>query len=62
MGAAAYYTELWLHNLWPAPWWVPRVVRVGAAIGVALAVLALAAAALRIEEFGQAMRRVLRRK
>jgi hypothetical protein len=41
---------------------VPRVVRVGAAIGVALAVLALAAAALRIEEFGQAMRRVLRRK
>jgi putative peptidoglycan lipid II flippase len=62
MGVAAYYTELGLHRLWPDPWWVPRAVRVGGAIGVALAVLALAAMALRIEEFGQAMRRVLRRR
>jgi putative peptidoglycan lipid II flippase len=62
MGAAAYYTERWLHGLWPDPWWLPRIVRVGGAIAVALGALAVSAVVLRIEEFGQAMRRVLRRK
>jgi putative peptidoglycan lipid II flippase len=61
MGAAAYYSERWLHGLLPDPWWVHRLIRVGGAIGTAMLTLALAAAALRIEEFGQAMRRVLRR-
>jgi hypothetical protein len=61
MGAAAYYSEAWLHRMLPDPWWLPRTVRVGGAIGIALATLALAAAVLRIEEFGQAMQRVMRR-
>ena len=61
MGVAAFYTEAWLHRLLPDPWWLPRVIRVGGAIGVALATLAVAAALLRIEEFGQVMRRVLKR-
>jgi putative peptidoglycan lipid II flippase len=61
MGVAAFYTEAWLHQLLPDPWWLPRVIRVGSAIGVALATLALAAALLRIEEFAQVMRRVMRR-
>ncbi len=62
MGAAAYYTEAWLHTLLPDPWWLPRAIRVGGAIAVALAALALAATVLRIEEFGHAMRRLTRRK
>jgi putative peptidoglycan lipid II flippase len=61
MGVAAFYTEAWLHRLLPEPWWLPRAVRVGGAIAVALGTLALAATVLRIEEFGQAMRRVLRK-
>ncbi|HYN09482.1 MAG TPA: murein biosynthesis integral membrane protein MurJ [Vicinamibacterales bacterium] len=62
MGAAAYYAEGWLHGLLPDPWWLPRAIRVGGAIAVALATLALAAAVLRIEEFGQAMRKLIRQK
>ena len=59
MGVAAFYSEAWLHGLLPDPRWLPRLIRVGGAIG-AIVTLALAAAALRIEEFSQAMRRVLR--
>jgi putative peptidoglycan lipid II flippase len=61
MGAAAYYAEAWLHRLFPDPWWLPRAIRVGGAIAVALATLALAAAVLRIEEFAQVRRRLLRK-
>jgi putative peptidoglycan lipid II flippase len=53
MGAAAFYTEAWLHELLPEPRLLPRAIRVFGAIGVALATLALAAALLRIEEFGK---------
>ena len=61
MGVAAYYSEAWLHQLFPDPWWFPRAIRVGGAIGVAFATLALAAVLLRIEEFAQVRRRLLRR-
>ena len=61
MGAAAFYSEAWLHRLFPDPWWLPRTIRVGGAIGIALATLALTAALLRIEEFGQATQRVVRK-
>lgn len=65
MGVAAYYGEAWLHAQLPAQLlhvaWLPRLLRVGGGIGAGLAVLALAAWTLRIEEFHAAMRRVLRR-
>jgi putative peptidoglycan lipid II flippase len=61
MGVAAYYAETWLHRLLPDPWWLPRTIRVFGAIGIALATLAVSAAALRIEEFAQAMQRVMRK-
>ena len=61
MGVAAYYAEALLHQLFPDPWWLPRAIRVGGAIAVAFATLALAAALLRIEEFAQVRRRLLRR-
>jgi putative peptidoglycan lipid II flippase len=58
MGAAAYYSELWLHHLLPQPSVWHRVARVGGAVAAGLGVLTLAAAALRIEEFDVAMRRI----
>ncbi|HEX5068961.1 MAG TPA: murein biosynthesis integral membrane protein MurJ [Vicinamibacterales bacterium] len=61
MGLAAYYTEAWLHGLFPAPHFMPRLIRVGGAIGVALAVLAGTAHLLRLEEFSVAMGRILGR-
>jgi putative peptidoglycan lipid II flippase len=61
MGLAAYYTEGWLHARLPEPDLWHRLVRVGGGIGVALAVLALSAHVLRLEEFGAAMTRVLGR-
>ena len=61
MGAAAYWTEAWLHELLPAEAIVPRLVRVGAGIGAGVGTLALAAWALRIDEFRQAMQRLMAR-
>jgi putative peptidoglycan lipid II flippase len=61
MGAAAWGTERWLHEIVPGTHWVPRGIRVGIAIGVALAVLAAAARVLRIQEFEEARRRVTAR-
>jgi putative peptidoglycan lipid II flippase len=61
MGVAAFWAETGLHHLLPGQWLLPRVLRVGGAIGAALGVLGLAAHFLRIEEFGAALRRVLSR-
>jgi putative peptidoglycan lipid II flippase len=61
MGAAAYWTEAALHDVLPGESLIPRLVRVSTAIGAAIGVLALAAFALRIAEFKQAMGRMLRR-
>jgi putative peptidoglycan lipid II flippase len=61
MGAAAYDREAWLHGALPARTILARLVRVAGGIGAGLGTLALAAWALRIEEFRTAMRRVLRR-
>ena len=61
MGVAAWWTEVWLHGLFPGQWIGPRALRVGGSIGVAIAVLAGMATVLRIEEFRQAMGRVLKK-
>jgi putative peptidoglycan lipid II flippase len=77
MGAAALVTEAWLDAYLPGmqSWvtWLPQSweaaaaqtlragIRVGAAIGVGLAVLALAATALRLHEFTAVRTRVLAR-
>ncbi len=61
MAGAAYYGETWLHRMGPAPSILMRSLRVVGAIGIGMGVLALAAWALRIEEFSQAMGRVLAR-
>lgn len=61
MGLAAYYTQAWLHGLWPQPTVIARIVGVGGAIAVAVGVLAGAAQLLRIEEFRLALRRVMAR-
>jgi putative peptidoglycan lipid II flippase len=61
MGAAAYYTAAWLADALPSrdlPW---KIVRVFAAIAAGVLVLAASAKALRIAEFDEALRRVLRR-
>jgi len=65
MAVAAYYSHAWLHAHLPVRMLgrpdVPRAIGVFGAIGVAIAVLAGSAALLRIEEFSQAMGRVLAR-
>jgi putative peptidoglycan lipid II flippase len=61
MGVMAWWTEAWLHGLFPGQWIAPRALRVGGSIGVAMAVLAVMATVLRIEEFRQAMGRVLKK-
>lgn len=61
MGVAAWGTERWLHGIVPGTHWVPRGLRVGLAIAVALAVLGAAARVLRIQEFEEALRRVTSR-
>jgi putative peptidoglycan lipid II flippase len=61
MGVAAYFSEAWLHGRFPARALWPHAVRVFGGIGAGLATLALAAWVLRIEEFSQAITRVLAR-
>ena len=65
MGVAAYYAEAGLHAVLPERLMgyliVPRLLRVAGAIGAGIGTLALAAWALHIEEFRQAMRRLLSR-
>jgi putative peptidoglycan lipid II flippase len=63
MGAAAYATEAWLDAYLPGmPWATLRAgIRVGAAIGVGLGVLALAATALRLHEFTAVRTRLVAR-
>jgi putative peptidoglycan lipid II flippase len=61
MGVAAYYAEAGLHHLLPEPRFMARLLRVGGGIGAGLATLAGAAWLLRIEEFQQAVGRVLKR-
>jgi putative peptidoglycan lipid II flippase len=61
MGLAAYLTAAWLTALTPFGGELAKCIRVFGAIGVALAVLALAARLLRIDEFTEASSRVLHR-
>jgi putative peptidoglycan lipid II flippase len=71
MGVATYYADGWLAHLLPEPrdpsttdWWTrlwPRLVRVSGSIATGLGTLALASWILRIEEFQQASRRILKR-
>jgi putative peptidoglycan lipid II flippase len=61
MGVAAYVTAAWLTVLTPLGGEAAKFIRVFGAIGVALAVLALAARLLRIDEFTEASSRVLQR-
>ncbi len=61
MGAAAYYTSAWLGAGTPSRDLPLKIVRVFTAIGAGVVVLAASAKALRIAEFDEALRRVLRR-
>jgi putative peptidoglycan lipid II flippase len=61
MGWAAFQVEASLHEYWPGTSFAARLLRVGAAIGAALAVLALSAFVLRIQEFRQAVASLGRR-
>jgi len=54
MGVVAWGSNLLLEGWLPGPAFVRQVVRLGAAIGVSLAALAVAAQLLRIPEFGEA--------
>ena len=61
MGAAAYATDAWLLAVVPGDGLIPQVIRLGASIGVALLVLALAAHVLHIREFRRGMAMLTRR-
>ncbi len=61
MGAAAYYTSEWLQAALPGRGLLWKAIQVCGAIGVGVLVLAASARALRIAEFDEALRRVLRR-
>jgi putative peptidoglycan lipid II flippase len=62
MSAAAWGLHEWLAtDLLPGSHLIVQVIRVGASIGVALAVLVAAARVLRIQEFDEAFGRILRR-
>jgi putative peptidoglycan lipid II flippase len=60
MGAVAMLADRWLSGVLPAaiPW---QIIQVAASIGAALAALAIAAWLLRVREFNDSMRMVLRR-
>ena len=61
MAAAAWFAEARLHLLFPAEAFTSRLIRVFGAIGVGVVVLAIAAWLLRIEEFRQAVTRIVSR-
>jgi putative peptidoglycan lipid II flippase len=61
MGLATYYADVELARLLPSPSQMSRILRVSGGIGAGLGTLALAAWALRIEEFQQATGRILKR-
>jgi putative peptidoglycan lipid II flippase len=61
MGAAVFFLEIWLHRVLPGGGAVIQSIRLFASIGAGLGVLALAAWALRLDEFQQAMGRILSR-
>ena len=61
MGLAAYFTHDWLMGAVPGRGEIVKAVRLTASIGTGIVVLALAARALRIAEFDEALARVLRR-
>lgn len=61
MAAAAWYTEQRLHAIVPGRALLATSIRVGLSISVALAILALGARMLRVHEFNEAVRTVLRR-
>jgi putative peptidoglycan lipid II flippase len=61
MGAAGYYTASALASWWPDSSTLARAVHVSGAIATALTVLVLSARLLRIQEFEDALRVVLRR-
>lgn len=61
MGAAAFFTSAWLEGALPGRGLLWKTIQVFGAIAVAVIVLAASARVLRIAEFDDAMRRVLRR-
>jgi len=61
MGVAAWGVSTWLTTVWPHAGFWARLVRVSGAIGTGIAVLAMAAHFLHIDEFRVAMRRLLAR-
>jgi putative peptidoglycan lipid II flippase len=61
MGLAAWYMSFWLTRAIPDDALLWKAVRVTAAISTGVAVLVLSARALRIAEFEEALKRVLRR-
>ncbi len=61
MGAAAFALDAWLPSALPGNGLVPQVIRLGASIGGALVVLAIAAHVLHISEFRRGMALVTRR-
>jgi putative peptidoglycan lipid II flippase len=58
MGLAAYAAAGWARAWWPGGSTFAQVLRVFVPMGFAVAVLAVAAALLRIDEFGQVLRRL----
>jgi putative peptidoglycan lipid II flippase len=61
MAAAVMGVSGWAAAAWPDPGWLARGLQLGASIAAGLLVLAAAARLLRIAEFDEAVRRVLRR-
>jgi hypothetical protein len=61
MGAAAFYSHAWLAAAFPGSGEAVRILRIVAAIGLALVTLAASARLLRIREFDAAAARVLKR-
>jgi putative peptidoglycan lipid II flippase len=61
MGLTCHLTVVWAESLMPGASFVLKAIRVSAAIAAGVAVLVATARLLRIEEFDEAIRRVLRR-
>jgi len=61
MGAGGYYSHAWLASALPGRGLFQQLVQVFGAIGVAVVVLGASARILRIAEFDEALRRVMRR-